>query len=138
VHRNDLRRLSRLRISEARLLLKAGAFQGAYYLAGYAVECALKACVARQFRHHDIPDRRLVNDTYTHDLDRLLDLAGLRPALQHDAAAHPPLQPNWNVVKDWRETTRYNPNITAQEARDLYSACTARRYGILAWLRSRW
>lgn len=138
MHRNDLRRLSRLRIREARLLLRAGAFPGAYYLAGYAVECALKACIARQFQQHDIPDRKLVNDVYTHDIDKLLDLAGLRPALQQEAAAHPPLQTNWNVVKDWKETARYNPGITGQEAQDLYSACAARRYGILAWLRNRW
>jgi HEPN domain-containing protein len=138
MHRNDLRKLSRLRIREARLLLRAGAFQGAYYLAGYAVECALKACTARQFQQHDIPDRKLVNDVYTHDVDRLLDLAGLRPELQQEAATNPPLQTNWNVVKDWKETARYNPSITGQEARDLYSACAARRYGILAWLRNQW
>lgn len=138
MHRNDLRRLSRIRLREARLLLRAGAFQGAYYLAGYAVECALKACIARQFQQHDIPNRKLVNDAYTHDLDKLLDLAGLRPALQQDVVTHPPLQANWNVVKDWKETVRYNPGVTAQEARDVYSACASRRYGVLAWLRNRW
>ena len=138
MRRGDLRRLSRLRIQEARILVRAGAFQGAYYLAGYAVECALKACIARQFNRHDIPDRKLVNDVYTHDVDKLLDLAGLRPALRHDATANPALQTNWNVTKDWKETVRYNPGITAQEAQDLYSACTARRHGVLRWLRNRW
>lgn len=138
MHRNDLRRLSRLRIGEARFLLRAGAYQGAYYLAGYSVECALKASIARQFQQHDIPSRKLVNDAYTHDLDKLLDLAGLRPVLQQEAAANPPLQTNWNVVKDWNETVRYNPGITRQEAQDLYTACTARRYGVLAWLRDLW
>ena len=138
MRRNDLRRLSRLRIREGRILLRAGGFQGAYYLAGYAVECALKACIARQFQRHDIPDRKLVNDVYTHDMDKLLDLAGLRAALQQEARARAPLQTNWNVVKDWKETARYNPDITAQEARDLYSACIARRNGVLPWLRNRW
>jgi hypothetical protein len=138
MHRNDLRRLSRLRISEARLLLRAGAAQGAYYLAGYAVECALKACIARQFQQHDLPDRALVNDVYTHDLDRLLGLADLRRALKQESAAYPLLQTNWDVVKDWKETARYNATITAKEAQDLYSACTARRYGVLAWLRNQW
>jgi len=133
-----MRRLSRLRIKEARLLLRAGAYQGAYYVAGYAVECALKACIARQFQQHHIPDRKFVNDAYTHDLDKLLDLAGLRPTLKQEAATHQPLQTNWNVVKDWKETARYNPGITQQEAQALYTACAARRYGILAWLRNRW
>jgi HEPN domain-containing protein len=138
MHRDDLKRLSRLRISEARLLLRAGAPQGAYYLAGYAVECALKACIARQFQQHDLPDRTLVNDVYTHDLDKLLGLARLRSVLKHGAAAYPLLQMNWNVVKDWSETARYEPNITTKEARDLYSACTARRHGVVAWLRNQW
>ena len=118
--------------------MRADAHQGADYLAGYAVECALKACIARQFQQHDIPNRKLVNDAYTHDLDKLLDLAGLRPTLQQEAVANQPLQTNWNVVKDWEETSRYNPGITQEEAQDLYSACTARQHGILAWLRNRW
>lgn len=138
MHRNDLIRLSRLRIREARVLLDAGEFPGAYYLAGYAVECALKACVARRFRRHDIPDRNVVNDVYTHDVDRLLDLAGLRSTFQQDAAAHPGLRTNWNTVKDWRETARYEPDITEQRALKFYSACTARRYGFLGWLRRQW
>lgn len=138
MHRNDLRRLSRLRIGEARILLRARAYQGACYLAGYAVECALKACIARRFRQQDIPERKLVNDVHTHDLGRLLDLARLRSALEQETATNPPLRTNWNLVKDWRETARYNPDVTEQDARVLYSACTARRYGILAWLRNRW
>lgn len=138
MHRNDLMRLSRLRIREARVLLEAGEFPGAYYLAGYAVECALKACVARRFRLHDIPDRKVVSDVYTHDVARLLDLAGLRSAFQQEAAAHPALLANWEAVKDWTETARYEPDITEQNALKLYSACTARRDGFLSWLRRRW
>jgi HEPN domain-containing protein len=30
------------------VLLEAGLYAGAYYLAGYAVECALKACIAKK------------------------------------------------------------------------------------------
>lgn len=138
MHRDDLRQLSRLRLREARLLLRGGAVQGAYYLTGYAVECALKACIARQFEQNDIPNRKLVTDTYTHDLDKLLDLAGLRSAFEQEAAAHPPLRTNWNVIKDWTETARYEPGLTRQAARDLYSACAARRYGVMTWLRHRW
>jgi hypothetical protein len=46
-------------------------------LAGYSVECGLKACVAKQIREHDFPDRQFVLDSYTHDLNRLIGLAGL-------------------------------------------------------------
>jgi hypothetical protein len=34
MNRNDLRRLSRIRLKEARVLLEAGCFDGAYYLCG--------------------------------------------------------------------------------------------------------
>jgi HEPN domain-containing protein len=68
-----------MRIADARVLLRAGRHQGAYYLSGYAVECGLKACIAKQVRRYDFPDRKTVADSYTHNLDQLLKVAGLWP-----------------------------------------------------------
>jgi HEPN domain len=48
VKRNDLRALATLRLSEARLLLNHRHWDGTYYLAGYAVEIAIKACIAKR------------------------------------------------------------------------------------------
>jgi HEPN domain-containing protein len=48
--RRDFQALSATRLREARALLKTGNPEGAYYLAGYAIECALKACVAKKTR----------------------------------------------------------------------------------------
>ena len=45
--RSDFQQLADVRAAEAAALLAAGRWDGAYYLAGYAVECALKACVAK-------------------------------------------------------------------------------------------
>ena len=45
MNRSELQRLSNERIEDAQALLAASRWAGAYYLAGYAVECALKACV---------------------------------------------------------------------------------------------
>ena len=42
--RKVLQSLSLLRIREAEALLSAQYFSGAYYLAGYSVECGIKAC----------------------------------------------------------------------------------------------
>jgi hypothetical protein len=47
IYRRDFKSLADLRIEDARLLLRSGRQQGAYYLCGYAVECALKACIAK-------------------------------------------------------------------------------------------
>lgn len=45
--RKDFQDLAMVRVREAEMLLAAGLFDGAYYLAGLAVECALKACIAK-------------------------------------------------------------------------------------------
>lgn len=55
VDRRDLHVLSRIRLKEAKALLDAGLYDGAYYLAGYAVECGLKACIAKKTKRHEFP-----------------------------------------------------------------------------------
>ena len=84
MNRADLQRLSELRIEEAKVLFAAGKYAGAFYLAGYAVECALKACIAKQTSQYDFPDLELVRDSYSHDLEHLLRIAGLERALRED------------------------------------------------------
>ena len=138
VNRTDLQALSRLRRREARALLTAGYPGGAYYLVGYAVECALKAEIARQTNRHDFPDRRFAQDIHTHDLDRLLELASWREALDADSRTNAKLLRNWDTVSDWNEASRYNTHITRTMARLMYSACTARTDGILSWIMQRW
>jgi hypothetical protein len=59
--RVTFQKLAQLRVDEAKALLGHRQSSGAYYLAGYAIECALKAVIAKQFRAEEIPDRALVN-----------------------------------------------------------------------------
>ena len=47
MNRADLQKLAEERLADAELLLANGRFGGAYYLSGYVVECALKACIAQ-------------------------------------------------------------------------------------------
>lgn len=138
MNREALQLISRQRKREAAALLRAKPFPGAYYLTGYSVECALKACIAKQTNKHDFPNRKLAGEAWTHDLQKLVQLAGVGPDLERDMKASPSLQLNWTIVKDWSEAVRYDMTITTAQARDLYSACTARRTGILAWIRRRW
>lgn len=120
------------------MLLNTKHFNGAYYLAGYAVECALKACIAKRTSRYDFPDKRLAHDSYTHNLSDLLGIAGLRTKLEADAALNQSLRVNWSVVKDWSERSRYDAAVPQQKAKDLYSACTSRPNGVLAWIRQSW
>ncbi len=53
MNRTDLQKLSNIRIREAKVLFAAGEHSGAYYLAGYAIECALKACFAKGVKRYD-------------------------------------------------------------------------------------
>ena len=82
--RKDLQKLLSIRLGEAKLLLAANAPDGAYYLAGYAIECALKACVAKTTKRHDFPDKQRASDSYTHNAKRLVVVAGLESALECD------------------------------------------------------
>ena len=60
VNRQDLQSLARTRHAEAKALLRAGRSDGAYYLAGYAVECGLKACIAKATKRYDFPEKKSV------------------------------------------------------------------------------
>ena len=107
-------------------------------MAGYAVECALKACVAKLVREHDFPDKKLANEAFVHDLEKLMRVAGLAPAFDRDKRANRALELNWAVVKDWSEASRYELGITEAQARDLYAACVELPDGVLPWIENRW
>src|ERR1700722_6518249 len=122
MNRADFQTLAEIRIAEAQSLFAAGFCDGAYYVAGYAVECALKACIARLTNQDDFPrDRKFVEDCYNHDAERLVKSAGRGSALDAELAANPTFELNWMTVKDWEETSRYAQKMQG-EAQTLYDA----------------
>lgn len=138
MNRSDLQTLADLRIREAKLLLDNGYWEGAYYLAGYAVECALKACIAKQTREYDFPTLKVVKDSYTHNLEKLVGPAGLRKEFDDELERNRQFAEYWGVVKDWDEEARYQPAIADKSAADLYTAITDNENGVLQWLKKRW
>jgi len=138
MNRLVLQELSKIRRKEAAALLKAKHYSGAYYLLGYSIECALKACIAKQTNKHDFPNKDLANKAYVHNLEQLIKLAGLENDLDNDIKANRTLEVNWAVVKDWKESSRYICSITPADAKDFYSACTSRTNGILSWIKEKW
>ncbi len=134
--RRDFQRLTRLRLRDARTLLGGGNSEGAYYLAGLAVECALKSAIARKTRRHDFPPKpKVVYGIYDHDLNKLLVAAGLDSVLDTAVATNPVLGTNWAVVKDWTIESRYL--TSGLNGGELYRA-VAGRNGVLGWLRQHW
>lgn len=138
MNRSDLQNISRLRVREAKILLDNKCYEGAYYLLGYALECAFKACVAKQIKRYDFPDRKLVDKSYTHDLDVLLKVSGLEPEHRKESRSNPSFELNWTIVKDWSEQSRYFDKITRAKAVDFRSAVVSRKNGILPWLQRWW
>jgi hypothetical protein len=135
MNKNELESLAAIRIKEAEILLTSSCYQGAYYLAGYALECALKACIAKQVKEFDFPDKKLVNDSYTHDLAKLLTTAGLKQELSKQENQDINFKLNWAVVNKWSEESRYEHAIEKQGAHDLFNAITDDESGILPWLK---
>jgi len=136
MNRSDFQRLSDVRQREAETLLSAGEPAGAYYLMGYAVECALKACIAKATQEFDFPEKERVNQSYSHDLTKLLQLAGLDAALR--SASDINLDRHWTVIKDWKETSRYAATIDMKAATDICRAANDPESGVLPWLRQNW
>ena len=135
--RRDFQQLSRIRATESRALLKLELSDGAYYLAGYAVECALKACIAKGTRKYEFPDKKKAERSYRHKLDELVKVASLEEARTEHARNTPEFRTNWHVVQSWSEESRYSRH-RLDAARELVSAVSDRRHGAIAWIRLYW
>lgn len=91
MNRLELRQLAEDRIADAALLLASGRWSGTYYLAGYAVECGLKACIARLTNQDDFPrDRKFVEECCTHNLEKVLKAAASSRRLMRTPWRTPP------------------------------------------------
>jgi len=138
VNRTELQQLAELRMKEAKALLDAGCFEGAYYLAGYAVECAIKSGFAKKTVQYDFPDKKVVNQIYDHNPVNLIKAAGLEREWEKELKASAGFRTNWNIVKDWTEESRYKTKVEEKLAQGLYDAITDPRDGVMAWLKKHW
>jgi len=138
MNKSDLEKIVDIRIKEAQVLLDAACYEGAYYLAGYALECAIKACIAKQVQQYDFPNKELTNQSYTHNFTDLLGAANLKQRLNQKEQQDNDFKLNWSIAKDWNETARYKNAIEANTAKDLYEAITNSQSGILIWLKKFW
>lgn len=136
--RSDFQRLADVRVREAQALLTAGEYSGAYYLAGYAVECALKACICRQYPGETFPSKaRARGDVYIHNLALLIHEAELTATHRAEEDADSAFADAWNVALGWSEQSRY-AFFQEQDASGLYAAVTDSEHGVLQWLRRHW
>ena|ERR1043165_8471140 len=126
------------RVRDAKVLLGAGRWTAAYYLAGYAVECGLKACIVGYLMRTDqFPEKKFSEQCWTHNLMQLLSLSGLKKEFDAATVADADLSGSWGFVKDWNESSRYTRK-TKTQAQQLYDAITDTKHGVLSWIKSRW
>ncbi len=138
MNRFDFQELAELRVKEAEALLNQNYFDGAYYLLGYAVECAFKACIAKTTKEYDFPpDRKTVEAIYQHDPSKLLKASGLETELKTQRQANVALDSSWKEVEKWSEQSRYQTGKSEAEAKDFYSAVVGTD-GVLSWLKNYW
>ena len=105
--------------------------------AGYSVECALKACIARATRRHEFPNKKKASDSYSHNLNDLLKLAGLGDKKLSEARRDPQFEGNWLIVTKWTEESRYRRH-GPDEAKALVDAIGSRTHGVIRWIRLHW
>jgi hypothetical protein len=136
VTKAEFQELADQRLTEAKCLLDHGQWDGAYYLAGYAVELALKACIIKALLATDaFPDKEFSRNCYTHSVDKLLVLAKLGDAKKAASDADPKLMANWTTLGDWSEETRYH-RVEKAEAEELCDAIADPVHGVLPWIKA--
>ena len=86
-----------------------GQYDGAYYLAGFAVECSLMAVIAKRTRALEFPDLAMVRKS-----------------------------DSWNRVILWTEASRYDTGRKPDEAETLYNEISDPSHGVLSCLSKHW
>ncbi len=134
----QFRALSRRYSIDCEALLTAARWSSAYYLARYAVECGLKACVANEIRSGKIPEKHWVANAYTHDLVKLVKAAGIMKSLEQRKAQSRPFRQNWEeVAVKWTSESRYS-GASKQFAEEMVQAVNDKSDGVLPWLKNLW
>ncbi len=135
----ELRAQARERTLDADALIKGGRWSFAYYVVGYAVECALKSCLLARMIHTGwvYEEKAKINECLTHDFGELIKLSGMTDELNAKLAANPTFVGNWGITTRWKVTDRYGQNTEA-EAKALYAAITDDPDGVLMWIMNFW
>lgn len=111
IHRTDLRKLAKMRLGDAQKLFEAKRYDGAVYLAGYAIELALKARICQTLKWPGFPESRREFENYAsfkvHNLDVLLSLSGREKKIKTSYLGE------WSIVASWVPDVRYRVSGTA-------------------------
>lgn len=96
-----------------------------------------KACIAKETRRFEFPDKKRVDSSYSHNLRELIRIAGLNKALLGRAGNDAAFHKNWDAVEAWSEQSRYRRN-SLESAQILLAAVGDRRHGVISWIKLQW
>jgi hypothetical protein len=135
--RADLQAMAQAKINDALFLLQNRRVSNSYYLAGYAVELGLKACIAAQVSAETIPDKDFIKKIMQHDFATLIGLAGLATQLKEKKDSDPTFAANWAIASEWQPDSRYEIKDTAS-AQLIIGAISDPASGVLQWIKTYW
>jgi hypothetical protein len=124
-------------LDDAVWLFRAKRYSASYYLSGYAVELALKACISTLMQPNTIPDKAFINAIYVHKLDDLISTTGLRPQFNADIKSDPLFASYWPTVNNWNEDSRYQIWDSVSAA-NLIQAIGEPNHGVFRWVKKHW
>jgi hypothetical protein len=138
MNRNDFQQLTEDHLRHAKALLDAELYSGAYYICGYAVECALKACICsrtNQFDFYAHPE--IARKAWSQKFANLIDVSGLKEEFEAARLDDSVLDIHWKDVENWSEDSRYERSLQ-EDAQALYSAMSDPVHGVLACIKRFW
>ena len=111
--KTEFQQMAQERLNEAEILFKNKSYNGANYIAGYAVEFALKASICtcldvEMFDEKEV-SKKVAEPLKIHNLETLLVFSGLFKKLQSDRITDRQLDKAWSIVSGWSEERRYDP-----------------------------
>ena len=117
ITKSELRKRAKAKLSDAEVLYKNRRYDGAVYIAGYALELSLKARTCRTLNWNEFPETngefKRYNSFKTHNLDILLSLSGVEEKIKLNYFM------DWNNINEWNPEQRYAEigNISKSDAR---------------------
>ncbi len=105
---DNLEKLIKERLEDAKVLFKAGRYGGAFYICGYAVELGLKKkiCITLGWDEYSTSKCK---DLKTHDFEVLLHFSGVEKHIKKS------LMSEWSIVMKWNSEVRYSSQAQTEE-----------------------
>ena len=138
MNRSDFQQLAEDHLRHAKALLDAQLYSGAYYICGYVVECALKACICKKTNQFDFhPSPEASRAAWSHDFEKLIRAADLESEINAARELDRALDVKWESVENWSPHSRYEPH-GQPEAQLILDAVADPDHGVFSCIKQLW